>query len=71
MPGYDRAAILAALKEGPNKTVVGDSRNYQKNDDQFELWIFTAPSTQTIWRKTGVESEDETPQSISNGGNSQ
>ena len=62
MPGYDRAAILAALKEGPNKTVVGDSGNYQKNDDQFELWIFHGTVDADDLAKAGVEAEDETPQ---------
>ena len=62
MPGYDRSAILAALKEGPNKTVVGDSGNYQKNDDQFELWIFHGTVDADDLAQAGVESEDETPQ---------
>ena len=54
MPGYDRAAISQRWKEGPNKTVVGDSGNYQKNDDQLSCGFFTAPSTQTIWRKPAL-----------------
>ena len=62
MPGYDRDAILAALKEGPSKTAVGDSLNYQKHDDQFELWIFHGTVDADDLAKAGVESEDETPQ---------
>jgi len=63
MPGYDRAAIIAALKEGPSKTATGElSGNYQKHDDQFELWIFHGTVDADDLAKAGVEAEDETPQ---------
>lgn len=63
MPGYDKAAIASALKEGPSKTnSSGSSVNLDKHEDQFELWIFHGTVDADDLAQEGVDSEDETPQ---------
>ena len=62
MPGYDRSAILAALKEGPNKTVVVILGITRKTMINSELWIFHGTVDADDLAQAGVESEDETPQ---------
>lgn len=64
MPGYDREAVLAALKEGPSKTSearqADDGRLY-KSDEQYELWIFHGTCDADDLGSVGVDVEDETP----------
>ena len=62
MPGYDKAAIMQALKEGPtrsNETSQDPSR--VKGDEQFEMWIFYGTCDADDLSTVGVDVEDETP----------
>ena len=63
MPGYDRAEILAALKEGAASAVERQSSDgaTMKQEDQFEMWIFYGQCDADDLEAYGVESEDETP----------
>jgi hypothetical protein len=64
MPGYDKAAILAALKEGPKTASEApqpaDGRTVRSRD-QFELWIFYGTCDADDLQTVGVSVEDETP----------
>lgn len=62
LPGYDSAAIMQALKEGPsraNEALPNTTRT--KGDEQFELWIFYGTCDADDLESVGVETEDETP----------
>lgn len=64
LPGYDKDAILQALKDGPATS--SDSPNTRpsvKSDEQFELWIFYGTCDADDLDSVGVETEDETPKS--------
>lgn len=64
MPGYDKSAILAALKEGPKTASEApqptDGRTV-RSKDQFELWIFYGTCDADDLQTVGVSVEDETP----------
>ena len=62
MPGYDKLAIMQAMKEGP--TVAKDTNINAiqiKGDEQFEVWIFYGTCDADDLDAVGVETEDETP----------
>lgn len=64
MPGYDRDAIMSALKEGPSKTSEAnqaDDGRMVRSDEQFEMWIFYGTCDADDLGSVGVEVEDETP----------
>lgn len=62
LPGYDKLAIMQALKEGPKTAVVGSStRPVTKSEEQFELWIFYGTCDADDLGAVGVETDDETP----------
>ena len=62
MPGYDRQAILMALKEGPHKTSdTNFAAQKVKGDEQYEMWIFYGTVDADDLESVGVEVEDETP----------
>lgn len=62
MPGYDKQAILQALKEGPTSVREGGIKNNNaKGDEQFEVWIFYGTCDADDLESAGVEVEDETP----------
>lgn len=62
MPGYDKAAILQALKEGPTLTKeTNPDSGRTKSDEQYELWIFYGTCDADDLEAVGVETEDETP----------
>lgn len=64
MPGYDKSAILAALKEGPKTASEApqptDGRT-TRSKDQFELWIFYGTCDADDLQTVGVDVDDETP----------
>lgn len=64
MPGYDKSAIIAALKEGPKSASEApqpsDGRTVRSRD-QFELWIFYGTCDADDLATVGVAVEDETP----------
>ena len=64
MPGYDKSAILAALKEGPKTASEApqptDGRTVRSRD-QFELWIFYGTCDADDLQTVGVSVDDETP----------
>lgn len=65
MPGYDRQAIIAAVREGPSKTATvpreaGDG-TYIKSDDQYELWIFHGTVKTEDVEESGLAEEDDFP----------
>lgn len=62
MPGYDKEAILRALKEGPTKASESTTTQPKgKGDEQFEMWIFYGTCDADDLEAVGVETEDETP----------
>ena len=64
MPGYDRDALMAALKEGPSRTSEAhqaDDGRMVRSDEQFELWIFYGTCDSDDLDSVGVDVEDETP----------
>jgi hypothetical protein len=62
LPGYDKLAVMQALKEGPKTAVVGSStRPVAKSEEQFELWIFYGTCDADDLGAVGVEMDDETP----------
>ena len=64
MPGYDRAEVMAAMKEGPSKAQSGIAQAgmpTNRGDEQFELWIFHGTVDADDLAEYGVETEDETP----------
>lgn len=62
MPGYDREAIMRALKEGPSKTSdTPNNASKGKSDEQFEMWIFYGTCDADDLEAVGVQTEDETP----------
>lgn len=62
MPGYDKQAIMQALKEGPTSVREGGVKtNLVKGDDMFEVWIFHGTCDADDLESVGVETEDETP----------
>lgn len=64
IPGYDKSAIIAALKEGPKSASEApqpsDGRTVRSRD-QFELWIFYGTCDADDLATVGVAVEDETP----------
>ena len=65
MPGYDKTAIMAALKEGPSTTSearqAADGSPMVRSDEQFEMWIFHGSADADDLGSVGVDVEDETP----------
>lgn len=65
MPGYDREAIMAILKEGASKvaspTNLDLAAGRRTSDDQFESWIFYGTVDADDLEAVGFETEDETP----------
>jgi hypothetical protein len=64
MPGYDKPAILAALKEGP--ATASEARQAAdgsptRSDEQFESWIYYGTADADDLGSVGVDVEDETP----------
>lgn len=62
---YDRAELLAALREGPARTRQGTEAVYRASDDEFEMWIFYGHCARDHLLQIGVEleegDEDRTP----------
>ena len=64
MPGYDKPAIMAALKEGP--ATASEARQAAdgsptRSDEQFESWIYYGTADADDLGSVGVDVEDETP----------
>lgn len=62
---YDRAELLAVLREGPARTRQGTEAVYRASDDEFEMWIFYGHCARDHLLQIGVElddgDEDRTP----------
>ena len=64
MPGYDKPAIMAALKEGPTTASAASQAadgSPVRSDEQFELWIYYGTADADDIGSVGVEVDDETP----------
>lgn len=61
MPGYDKDAIMMALKEGPSKDQGAAGASDRKPDEQYERWTFYGTCDADDLQGQGVEVEDETP----------
>lgn len=57
-PSYDRAELLAVLREGPARTREGTEAVYRASDDEFEMWIFYGHATRDHLLRMGVELEE-------------
>lgn len=55
---YDRAELLAVLREGPARTREGTEAVYRASDDEFEMWIFYGHATRDHLLRMGVELEE-------------
>lgn len=55
---YERAELLAALREGPARTREGTEAVYRASDDEYEMWIFYGYCAREHLAKLGVELED-------------
>ena len=65
MPGYDRDAILAALREGPKTPSETTPHNSDgrvvRGKGQYELWIFYGTCNANDLATVGVQTDDELP----------
>lgn len=57
-PSYDRAELLAVLREGPARTRQGTEAVYRASDDEFEMWIFYGHCARDHLMQLGVEIEE-------------
>lgn len=57
-PSYDRAELLAVLREGPARTRQGTEAVYRASDDEFEMWIFYGHCARNHLMQLGVEIEE-------------
>lgn len=55
---YDRAELLAVLREGPARTRQGTEAVHRANDDEFEMWIFYGHCARDHLMEIGVELDD-------------
>ncbi|WP_416406518.1 hypothetical protein RCH27_08520 [Paracidovorax citrulli] len=55
---YDRAELLAVLREGPARTREGTEAVYRASDDEFEMWIFYGHAAREQLQRMGVEMEE-------------
>ncbi|MFZ7337253.1 portal protein [Comamonas jiangduensis] len=55
---YDRAELLAVLREGPAKTREGTESVYRHGDDEFEMWIFHGHCMRQQLQAMGVELDE-------------
>ena len=55
---YDRAELLAVLREGPARTRQGTEAVYRASDDEFEMWIFYGHCARDHLLQIGVELEE-------------
>lgn len=55
---YDRAELLAVLREGPAKTREGTESVYRHGDDEFEMWIFHGHCMRQQLAAMGVELDE-------------
>nr|WP_312374992.1 hypothetical protein [Delftia acidovorans] len=55
---YDRAELLAALREGPARTREGTEAVYRPGEDEFEMWIFYGHCAREHLARLGVEMEE-------------
>lgn len=56
---YDRAELLAVLREGPAKTREGTEAVHRHSDDEFEMWIFHGHCMRQQLKAMGVELDDD------------
>lgn len=55
---YERAELLAALREGPSRTREGTEAVYLPNEDEFEMWIFHGHCARDHLLSMGVDIEE-------------
>lgn len=55
---YDRAELLAVLREGPTRTREGSESTYRSSDDEFEMWIFYGHCARDHLQRLGVDLEE-------------
>lgn len=55
---YDRAELLATLREGPAKTREGTEAVHRHSDDEFEMWIFHGHCMRQQLEAMGVELDE-------------
>lgn len=56
---YDRAEVMAVLREGPAKTREGTESVYRHGDDEFEMWIFHGHCMRQQLQAMGVELDQD------------
>lgn len=61
MPGYDKDAVMQALKEGPSTPQGAAGATEKKPDEQYERWTFYGTCDADDLEQHGVGVEDETP----------
>lgn len=55
---YDRAELLAAMREGPARTREGTEAVHRPGDDEYEMWIFYGHCAREQLERLGVELEE-------------
>ena len=61
---YDRAELLAVLREGPAKTREGTESVYHHSDDEFEMWIFHGHCMRQQLQAMGVELDHDAEEQL-------
>jgi len=61
---YDRAELLAVLREGPAKTREGTESVYRHGDDEFEMWIFHGHCMRQQLQAMGVELDQDAEEQL-------
>lgn len=61
---YDRAELLAVLREGPAKTREGTESVYRHGDDEFEMWIFHGHCMRQQLQAMGVELDHDAEEQL-------
>lgn len=61
---YDRAEVMAVLREGPAKTREGTESVYRHGDDEFEMWIFHGHCMRQQLQAMGVELDQDAEEQL-------
>lgn len=61
---YDRAEVMAVLREGPAKTREGTESVYRHGDDEFEMWIFHGHCMRQQLQAMGVELDHDAEEQL-------
>lgn len=61
---YDRAEVMAVLREGPAKTREGTESVYRHGDDEFEMWLFHGHCMRQQLQAMGVELDHDAEEQL-------